>query len=319
MMNPLDRDDQTSSPPTEARSAEETRGGSVAPIPDRSRPFGVHLRLVWWKSLVLVAALPLTLAVTQLGLYLLAGLAEGDPFAQELTPLKLLAANLSTGFTAVVALVLVGRFARVPWRTVLSHPRRFDRRRLVVYFLGSLAIVGLGVALTGISAADTVGWTDFTVTGTTVVILVVVLLSTPVQTSGEEIVLRGAILPAVGSWFRSAKPAWIAGLIVSSLMFAVLHGSTDPALFAYLVFFSVCTAAMGLLTRGLEAAIAFHTANNLLTTTMNALFAGGGAIAVERSEGATGGFALLVPATASLAALLLVWRRERARPAAGRR
>lgn len=269
--------------------------------------------MAWWRSLIVIVALPLTLFVTQLGLYLLAGLVEGDPFASELTPLKLLAANVSTGLTALLALALVGSFAKVPWRTVFSAPRRWDRRRLLIYFLGSFVIVGLGMAVVGISAPEDVGWTDFAVTGTTVGLLTVALLSTPLQTASEEIIFRGVIMPAAGSLFRSVKPAFITGLIVSSSMFAYLHGSTDPALFTYYIFFSVCTAVMGLITRGLEAAIAFHTANNLWTTTMNALFAGGGAVAVDRSEGSTGGFALLVPAAASLAALVMVWGRERAR------
>lgn len=287
--------------------------GPALPELDGSRPFGLHFRMAWWRSLIVIVALPLTLFVTQLGLYLLAGLVEGDPFASELTPLKLLAANVSTGLTALLALALVGSFAKVPWRTVFSAPRRWDGRRLLIYFLGSFVIVGLGMAVVGISAPEEVGWTDFAVTSTTVGLLIVALLSTPLQTTSEEVIFRGVIMPAAGSLFRSVKPAFITGLVVSSLMFAYLHGSTDPALFTYYIFFSVCTVVMGLITRGLEAAIAFHTANNLWTTTMNALFAGGGAVAVDRSEGSTGGFALLVPAAASLAALVMVWRRERAR------
>ncbi|WP_170296950.1 CPBP family intramembrane glutamic endopeptidase [Agromyces salentinus] len=270
--------------------------------------------MAWWKSLIVIVALPLTLVVTQLAFYLLAGLVEGrDPFAQDLSPLKLLGANLSTGVTALLALVLVGRFAEVPWRFVFSAPRRFDRRRLLVSFLGSLAVVGVSFALVGLTAAEAVGWTTLSITSTTVGILVVVILSTPIQAAGEEIIFRGAVLPAAGSWFRSVKPAFLTGLIISSLMFAFLHGSTDPMLFAYYLVFSVATAVMGLITRGLEAAIAFHTANNLVVTTINALFAGGGVVAVERSEGAAGGLALLIPAAASLAALTMVWLQERRR------
>jgi len=45
-----------------------------------SRPFGTHIRMAWWKSLIVIAALPLTLLLSQLGFYLLAGLVEsGDP------------------------------------------------------------------------------------------------------------------------------------------------------------------------------------------------------------------------------------------------
>jgi len=267
--------------------------------------------MAWWRSLLLIALLPLTLLLTQFGLYLLAGLVEGDPFAQELTPLKLLAANLSTGMTALLAVALVGSFAKVPWRVVFSFPRRFDRRRLLIYFFGSLAIVGLGMTIVGLTASEAVGWTGFGVTGTTAGLLVVTALTTPVQAAGEEIVFRGAVLPAAGSWFRAARPAFITGLVVSSLMFALLHGSSDPMLFAYYIFFSLSTALMGLVTRGLEAAIAFHTANNLLATTINTLFTGGGAVAVDRSEGSAGGLALLIPATASLAVLSMVWLRER--------
>lgn len=313
-MSALTGDHHDPSPLTDPRAAGEVRPGPAMSPLDGSRPFGIHYRMAWWKSLIVIVALPLTLVVTQLAFYLLAGLAEGrDPFAQDLSPLKLFGANLSTGVTAVVALVLVGRFARVPWRFVFSAPRRFDGRRLLMYFLGSLAIVGVAFALVGLSAAGAVGWTTLSITSTTVGILVVVILSTPIQTAGEEIIFRGAVLPAAGSWFRSVKPAFLTGLVVSSLMFAFLHGSTDPMLFAYYLVFSVATAVMGLLTRGLEAAIAFHTANNLVVTTINALFAGGGVVAVERSEGAAGGLALLIPAAASLAALTMVWLRERRR------
>lgn len=314
LVNPLAGDHHEPSPLTDPRGAGEVHPGPALPPLDGSRPFGVHYRMAWWKSLIVIVALPLTLVITQLGLYLLAGLAEGrDPFAQELTPLTLLGANLSTGLTALLALVLVGRFAKVPWRIVFSAPRRFDGRRLLIYFLGSAVIVGVAFSAVGLISPESVGWTTLSVTGTTVGILVVILLSTPIQTAGEEVILRGAILPAAGSWFRAVKPAFITGLIVSSLMFAYLHGSTDPLLFAYYLVFSVATAVMGLITRGLEAAIAFHTANNLAVTTINALFAGGGAIAVERSEGAAGGLTLLIPAAASLAALAMVALRERRR------
>ncbi len=317
-MNPLAGDGNDPSLLIDPRGAAHVHPGRSLPALDENRPFGVHIRMPWWKSVILIAALPVTLLLTQLGLYLLAGLVEGDPFAQELTPLKLLAANLSTGVTALLALTLIGWFATVPWRIVFSAPRLFDRRRLLIYFLGSLVIVGLGMALVGVTASEAVGWTGFGVTSMTVGILVVMVLSTPIQTTGEEIIFRGAILPAAGSWFRSVKPAFITGLMVSSLMFALVHGSTDPNLFAYYIFFSVCTAVMGLITRGLEAAIAFHTANNLWTTTMNALLTGGGAVAVDRSAGSVGGLALLVPAAACLAALAMVWLRERSLRAAER-
>jgi uncharacterized protein len=282
--------------------------------PDDTRPFGTHIRMAWWKALIVIAALPLTLLLLQLGLYLLAGLAEGgDPLESTLTPLKLLAANISTGLTALLAVVLVARFARVPWRSVFSSPRRFDRRRLAMTFAGSVVLVGAGTAAVAAVAPDATGWKDFGVSGTTVALLAVVLLSTPIQSAGEEIMFRGAMLPAAGSWFRAVRPAFIAGLVVSSLAFALSHAAGDPWLIAYYVFFSICTALMGLVTRGLESAMAFHVTNNMVAITVNVLLADGSSLVVDRSQGGGGGAALIFPALASAAVLVFVWLRERAR------
>ncbi|MGI5231803.1 lysostaphin resistance A-like protein [Actinoallomurus sp. CA-142502] len=288
--------------------------GTTARALDDTRPFGTHIRLAWWKSLIVIVAIPVMLLVLQLGLYLLAGLVGGDddPLESTLTPLKLLAANISTVLTALLVLALFSSFARVPWRRVFSSPRRFDQRRLVTYFAGSAVLVGAGTAVVAVVAPDAPGWVGFGVSGTTVAMLVVVFLTTPLQSAGEEIMFRGMALPAAGSWFSAVRPAFIAGLVVSSLSFAALHGAGDPWLISYYVFLSVCTALMGLITRGLEAATGFHIANNLVTTTVNVLMAGGGALVVDRREGAGGGPTLIVLAVVNVAVLVFVWLRERA-------
>ncbi len=286
--------------------------GSIPRSLDDTRPFGAHIRMAWWKSLILVVAVPLTLVVVQLGLYLLAGLFEGgDPLAPTLTPLKLLAANLSTGLTALLALVLVSRFAKVPWRSVFSSPRRFDRRRLAIYLVGSIVLVAASVGVVAVVAPDAAGWVGLGVTGTTVALLAVTVLTTPIQAAGEEIVFRGAILPAAASWFRAARPAFLTGVVVQAILFAVVHGAGDPWLNGYYVFFSVCTALMGLITRGLEAAIAFHIGNNLVTTTVNVLMADGNTLGVDRAAG-TAGPAMIILAVLNLSVLTFVWLRERA-------
>jgi uncharacterized protein len=287
--------------------------GSTPRSADDTRPFGTHIRMAWWKSLIVIAAIPLTLLLVQLGFYLLAGLVEGgDPLESMLTPLKLLAANLSTGLTALLAVVVVSRFAKVPWRSVFSSPRRFDLRRLGIYFAGSFVLVGAGTATVAAVAPDATGWVDFGISGTTVALLAVVVFSTPIQSAGEEIMFRGAVLPAAGSWFHAVRPAFITGLVVSSLSFAVVHAASDRWLMGYCVFLSVCTAIMALITRGLEAAMPFHIANNVVATTVNSLLAGGGSLVVNRTEGGGGGPALFIPAVVNLGVLAFVWLRERA-------
>ncbi|MFK4246026.1 lysostaphin resistance A-like protein [Micromonospora chokoriensis] len=286
---------------------------TIAP-PDSTRPFGTHIRMAWWKSVIVIAAIPLTLLLLQVVLYQLASSIEGsDPSEPTLTPLKLLAANLSTGLTALLAVVLVSRFGKVPWRTIFSSPRHFDKRRLSLYFGGSVVLVGAGLAVGATFAPDAMNWVGFGFTGTTMALLVVVVVSTPIQSAGEEIMFRGAMLPAAASWFRAVRLAFITGLVVSSLAFALTHAAGDPWLNGYYLFLSVCTALMGLVSRGLEAAMAFHVANNVVATTINALMAGGDAIVIDRTEGAGGGPALIILAAVNLAVLTFVWLRERSR------
>jgi uncharacterized protein len=65
--------------------------------------------------------------------------------------LKFLAVNLSVGATGLLAILLLGWLAGVPWRSLISSPRAFDARRLARYLIGATPLVGagLGVAVMG--------------------------------------------------------------------------------------------------------------------------------------------------------------------------
>ncbi len=116
-----------------------TSRSSVAGTPERSRsavdssrPFGAHLRMSWWKPLVLIGVPPLVLVALQILLYQVVGVLEGsdDPLAPTFTPLKFLAVNLSVGATGLLAILLLMWMTGVPWRSLISSPRAFDARRL---------------------------------------------------------------------------------------------------------------------------------------------------------------------------------------------
>jgi hypothetical protein len=77
-------------------------------------------------------------------------------------------------------------------------------------------------------APGSTGWTSFAVSGTTVAYLAITLLTTPLQSAGEELIYRSVVLPAAASWVRAVRPALALGLVVSALGFAVVHASTDP-------------------------------------------------------------------------------------------
>lgn len=296
----------------------EPTAPAAAPPPlavDDSRPFGAHLRMRWWKPLLLVPALVILMLVLQIVLTVLVVTVEvmafgRDPMDLTMSPLMMLATNLSLAVMGPIAVLATALLARVPWRSLLASPRRLSLRRWGVYLGGSTALVAIATVLAALVAPQSVGMAGFAVTGTTIGLLVVAVLTTPLQAAGEELMFRGAVMPALASWVRAARPALILGMILSSLIFGAMHASLDPWLLAYYVAFGLCMAAMAVISRGLEAPIAFHVTNNLLMMIAAALFADGGGILIDRSVGMGGPYMLLFIAM-DLAAVALVWLHER--------
>ncbi|WP_406063356.1 CPBP family intramembrane glutamic endopeptidase [Micromonospora sp. NBC_00860] len=279
---------------------------------DSTRPFGAHLRMSWWKPLVVILVPSLVMLALQVVLYQVVGVIEGsdNPMSPTMTPLKSLAINISIGTTGVVAVLLLARIAKVPWRSLISSPRAFDARRLTYYLMAAALLVGAGIGVVALVAPDSTPWVGFGVSGTTIGLLVVTVLSTPLQSAGEELLWRSAVLPAAASWVRAVRPALAVGLVVSSLGFAMLHGSTDPWLFGYFTFIGLCTGLMAIISRGIEAPVAFHVANNVLFGIVNTVMADGEPYAIDRSTD-TGDASLLILGGVNIAMVALVWLRER--------
>ena len=288
---------------------------SPAPELDDSRPFGAHLRMSWWKPLVIIPVLLIAMFVLQFAFTLVAILVETaafgrDPMDLTISPLMMVAVNLSLAAMGPLAVLLTALIARVPWRSLLASPRRISMRRWGVY-TGTFALLVL--AMLGISALiapEMVGLQGFAITGTTIGLVLVALLTTPLQAAGEEMMFRGALMPAVASWIRAAKPALIVGMIASSILFGLVHMSVDPWLLTYYTAFGACMAAMAVISRGLEAPIAFHVTNNVIMMVAGALFADGQGIVIDRSVGMGGPFMLLAIAV-DLTAVAIVWLYER--------
>ncbi|GIJ12912.1 CAAX amino protease [Micromonospora andamanensis] len=255
---------------------------------------------------------PLAMLILQVLFFLVVGVIESsdDPMSATFTPLKFLAVNVSVGLAGVLAILLLCWIAKVPWRSLISSPRAFDVRRLAWYLVGAALVVGAGIGVVALVAPDAPGWTGFGITGTTIAMLVIIVLSTPVQATGEELMFRSAVLPAAASWVRSVRLALVVGLVISSLGFAVVHGSTDPWLFGYYTVFGIATGLMAIISRGIEAPVAFHVANNVLFTAVNTVMADGEAFAIDRSTD-TGDASLLILAVVNVGMVVLVWLRER--------
>ncbi|MHA7860716.1 CPBP family intramembrane glutamic endopeptidase [Tessaracoccus sp. Y36] len=96
------------------------------------------------------------------------------------------------------------------------------------------------------------GWQGF---------LLLIVLSSPLQAAAEEFFFRGYLLQAIGS---ATGRAWV-GVLGSALLFALMHGLQNPALFAHRLVFGLVAGSLVLVTGGLEAAIGAHIVNNILS------------------------------------------------------
>lgn len=100
-----------------------------------------------------------------------------------------------------------------------------------------------------IQIAPAPGWWAF---------VIVLILVTPFQAAGEEFVFRGFLLQSMAG---GVGDKWIAA-VLSSLIFALLHGSQNVWLLLDRFAFGMLAATLVIITGGLEAAIAAHVANN---------------------------------------------------------
>ena len=87
----------------------------------------------------------------------------------------------------------------------------------------------------------------------------VIVLATPFQALGEEVLFRGYLMQALGAVFRQV---WFP-IVGSALVFALFHGTQNPWLFGSRLAFGLLAGVLVWRTGGLEAGVAIHIANNL--------------------------------------------------------
>lgn len=172
------------------------------------------------------------------------------------TPVGMLGANLGLATLIVTAAVLMPIVHRVNPRwliSVESHVRwRYFGICLALGLVAPVLVQGLSTVIGGVPAVrlNEHFW----------LFLIVIILTSPLQAVAEEVFFRGYLLQALGSVV--ANP-WF-GIVVSSLIFAALHGRQDPALFVDRLAFGLLAGILVWRTGGLEAGIAAHVTNNVL-------------------------------------------------------
>ena len=169
-------------------------------------------------------------------------------------------AGLAANGIAIAALIplcwlLMTRLHCVSFGRLSSVEGRLRRPYLALCLgIATFIIIGGTVLVTALQGqrleiAPQPGWWGF---------VTVVAVVTPWQ-AAEEYLFRGYLLQALGSLMSSP---WL-GATVSSLLFAGLHGTRNPALFVDRFAFGLLASGLVILTGGLEAGIAAHIVNNL--------------------------------------------------------
>ena len=101
-------------------------------------------------------------------------------------------------------------------------------------------------------------------------VIAVTLLTSSFQAAGEEYFFRGYLLQAVGSLVRNP----VVAILITTVLFTMAHGVwpwESPALFLDRFAFGLVAGVLVVRTGGLEASIAAHAANNVITFIFAAL------------------------------------------------
>ena len=172
--------------------------------------------------------------------------------------------------------------------------------RALLVFGPPLLIV---VAATALGGVDSVPWTTLDL----ISFFVIGMLLTPLAAAGEEYGFRGLLFRVLGGWTRGARSGAIFGIVTTTVLFSLVHGTVDPFLFtSYLVLFS-SMAIVTWRTGGLEVALVLHGVYNVTALVLGTtLHVDIGAELATRGE-ATGSWLNLAPSAALVVITSIVW------------
>jgi membrane protease YdiL (CAAX protease family) len=142
--------------------------------------------------------------------------------------------------------------ARLRWRLVLPYTLIALRTLGVGIGLALLIGVVLDDEPTG-GPAPTFGW-----------LLLVVVLTTPLQAAAEEYLFRGYLSQCIAGWVRSPRAGAVLAGVVTAALFSAAHVPPDVPTFLDRFAFGLAASVVVWLTGGLEAAIVLHAVNNVL-------------------------------------------------------
>ncbi|HEY5784998.1 MAG TPA: type II CAAX endopeptidase family protein [Microlunatus sp.] len=241
-------------------------------LPPDGAPYPQILRgesYLWWRSLLgVLCGLSLYLLMTSVVTQVVLGVSWGAVGAGEAyadfarralafeIPAGMIAANLGIATLIPICWVLMAIVHQVRPRWLSSVQPRLRWRYLLIsagialVVLNAVTLIPLAFGSTDVTVAPQPGFWSF---------LVVIVLTAPLQAAAEEIFFRGYLMQALGSLV--AQP-WF-GVVVSAVIFALMHGVQNPALFLNRLGFGLLAGVLVWRTGGLEAGIGAHVVNNI--------------------------------------------------------
>jgi membrane protease YdiL (CAAX protease family) len=178
--------------------------------------------------------------------------------------LRLFLLLLSFVFVLPGIWLVVKKLHDLPVMSVLSSRKKIDLERVLYSFMiwGTVvsAFVFLEYSLNPENYVFNFKVKEF------LILAVIAILFIPIQTSVEEIVFRGYLMQGFGHWLNSRFMA----LFLTSTVFGSLH-LANPEITAlgyeFVILYITVGFVLGIMTlmdEGLELAIGFHAANNLI-------------------------------------------------------
>ncbi len=225
------------------------------------------------------------------------------------TPWVFLGNNVSLALLILLTILVGMSVFRQPLGWLCSVAGRFRWEWLGRCFLlvVPLWIINLGIELWISSSSGTMP--DLAPNENTVLMIVGILLTQPLQAAGEEFGFRGLAHRSIAGFFGNQRVAWVVGALFSSGLFMLAHSAADIWLNAYYVYFALLACFLTWWTGGLEASIAIHVVNNLFAMWMLPFTDLSGVF--DRRSGAGGPVVLINMGVMAVAAALIMWQAKR--------
>jgi len=121
-------------------------------------------------------------------------------------------------------------------------------KALIIPVILYLMYQGIEIAVTGANGGTS---------QVSILFLIVLFITVPLQSIAEEFMFRGVLLQTLGSWFKIP----VLAIVIQAIIFAMAHGYNSFGFFETLVMGLIC-GFFAWKTNGIEVSSAIHTANN---------------------------------------------------------